>query len=291
MGPEETPPIPPEDVPPYQPQIVPPDLQRIKNPDSTQIQITWIGHATFLIQVDGMNILSDPIFSDRCSPVTFAGPKRIAPPGIPFDELPPIQAVVISHNHYDHLDAPTVARLGNKPKYFVPLGLAKWFEENGISNVVELDWWESYSFDGLKFHSVPIQHFSGRSFFDRNETLWSGWVLESRSGKIFFAGDTGYSPDFKEIGKRFDSIKVSMIPIGAYRPRWFMSPVHVDPPEAVMVHKDTRSECSIGMHWGTFKLADEPLGEPLLYLQKALREANIDEREFIVMKFGETLSF
>ncbi len=229
-GPQETSAISIKEISPYKPEFVEPALNRINAPYSTQIQLTWIGHATFLIQVEGFNILTDPMFSKRSSPVSFAGPERVARPGIKFEDLPEIHAVVISHNHYDHLDAPTIERLGNKPKYFVPLGLAKWFDKKKIDNVVELDWWQSQQFYGLNFHSVPIQHFSGRSFSDRNETLWSGWVIENKLGNIFFAGDTGYSPDFLEIGKRFGPIKVAMIPIGAYMPRWFMSPVHLDPP-------------------------------------------------------------
>ncbi len=144
---------------------------------------------------------------------------------------------------------------------------------------------------GLKFHSVPLRHFSGRTPFDRNRTLWSGWVVEGRKGKVFFAGDTGYSPGFKEIGERFGPIDLSLVPIGAYRPRWFMKPVHVDPPEAIRIHLDTKSRQSIASHWGTFRLSDEPLGEPLLYLKKAMKEAGVDERDFLVMRFGETLLF
>jgi N-acyl-phosphatidylethanolamine-hydrolysing phospholipase D len=143
----------------------------------------------------------------------------------------------------------------------------------------------------VKFYSVPVQHFSGRTPFDRNETLWSGWIIEGKKGKIFFAGDTGYSPVFREIGERFGPMRVSLIPVGAYRPRWFMKPVHVDPPEAVRIHRDTNSQQSIASHWGTFKLSDEPIGEPPRYLEKALKEAGLDEKEFITMRFGETLSF
>jgi len=188
------------------------------------------------------------------------------------------------------LDAPTVERLGNEPTYFVPLGIARWFEKRKINNVVELDWWQTYPFHGLKFHSVPIQHFSNRTLFDRNETLWSGWMVETKSAKVFFAGDTGYSPIFKEIGDSFRPIQISIIPIGAYRPRWFMSPVHVDPPEAIKILKETHSKIAIAGHWGTFKLSDEPLGEPPAYLRKALREEGIGQGQFITMKFGETLS-
>jgi L-ascorbate metabolism protein UlaG (beta-lactamase superfamily) len=289
LGPREISVIPPEEVPNYKPETVQAPIQRIKQPDPNHIQVTWIGHSTFLIQVEGINILTDPIFSDYCGPNSFLGVKRVAPPGIPFEELPAIHAVLISHNHYDHLDALTVERLGNGPTYFVPLGIGRWFEKKEIKKVVEMDWWQSSSLNDLKFYSVPLQHFSNRTPFDRNKTLWSGWIIETKSAKIFFAGDTGYAPVFKEIGGRFGPIQISMIPIGAYRPRWFMGPVHVDPPEAIEILKDTRSERAIACHWGTFKLSDEPLGEPLVYLRKALKENGVDEGRFIIMKFGETL--
>ena len=178
----------------------------------------------------------------------------------------------------------------NSPKYFIPLKVSAWFEDRGINNYVELDWWQSNTFAGIKFHCVPVQHFSGRSPFGRNKTLWSGWVLETNSGKIFFAGDTGYSPDFKKIGERYGSFKLSIIPIGAYSPKWFMSSVHVDPEGAVRIHQDVNSEFSIGSHWGTFRLTDEHVGEPPVYLKKVLREVGIPEGEFQVMKFGETLT-
>ena len=291
LGPKEISPILPEEVPDYRREVVRPALQHIKQPDSNQVQITWIGHSTFLIQAEGVNILTDPIWSNSCGPNSFLKVSRVVPPGVPFEELPPIHVVLISHNHYDHLDAPTVKRLGNGPTHFVPLGIAGWFEKRKIKNTIELDWWQNSSLRGLRFHSVPIQHFSGRSPFDRNETLWSGWMVETKSAKIFFAGDTGYSPVYKEIGDRFGPIQISIIPIGAYRPRWFMSPVHVDPPEAIKILKDTHSQIAIAGHWGTFKLSDEPLGEPPLYLRKAMRENGIEQGKFIIMKFGETLSF
>ena len=291
LGPSEPPFISPDQFPPYKPSVVRPDLPRIENPDPDQIQITWIGHSTFLIQMDGVNILTDPIFNNRSSPFSFGGIRRLVPPGLKPENLPAIHAVTISHNHYDHLDKVTVEGLGNKPTYFVPLGLAKWLKKRKIENVVELDWWQASSSAGLRFSSVPVQHFSGRTPFDRNETLWSGWIIEGKMGKIFFAGDTGYSPVFREIGERFGPIRVSLIPIGAYRPRWFMKPVHVDPPEAVRIHRDTNSRQSIASHWGTFKLSDEPIGEPPRYLEKALKDAGVDEKKFIIMRFGETLSF
>ena len=290
LGPDETSPLPPEDVPPFTPAIARPDLNRINHPDPEHIQITWIGHATFLIQADGINILTDPVFSDRASPFSFGGVKRLVPPGLRVDELPRIHAVVISHNHYDHLDSPTIEQLGGEITYFVPLGVGAWLKKRRMEKVIEMDWWESSGLNGMGFHSVPIQHFSGRSLFDRNRTLWSGWIIETRRGRLFFAGDTGYSPQFKEIGDRFKPIRLSIIPVGAYRPRWFMSPVHVDPPEAIMIHRDTFSERSVASHWGTFRMADEPPGEPPVYLRKSLKEAGIGEKEFILMNVGETLS-
>lgn len=286
-GPYEPPALPAVDIPNYRPEFAPPDHERIQTPDPDQIQITWIGHATFLVQVAGVNLLTDPIFSQRCSPVSFSGPERVARPGLTFDELPEIHAVVISHNHYDHLDAPTIERLGSRPQYFVPLGLTAWFRTHGIARVFEADWWQSCRFRGLRFHAVPAQHFSGRSPFDRDKTLWCGWVIESPLGNIYFAGDTGYSPAFREIGERFGSMVVAMIPIGAYKPRWFMSPVHVDPPQAVRIHQDVRSQNSLAMHWGTFNLTDERLAEPPVYLAKALDDAGIGAEQFRVLRFGE----
>ncbi len=272
--------IAPADIPVYKPEFAEPDLERIHNPDPSRIQITWIGHATFLIQVAGVNILTDPIFSDRASPVSFAGPKRLARPGLTFESLPEIDAVIISHNHYDHLDRRTIERLGAKPAYFVPLGVDAWLHDLKLEATLE-------ALGDVVLHAVPTQHFSGRSLFDRNEALWCGWVIETPAGNVYFAGDTGYSPDFKEIGGRFGGMEVSMIPIGAYRPRWFMGPVHVDPAQAVQVHQDVRSKLSIGMHWGTFSLADEPAAEPPIYLHRVLQQNDLSGTDFRVLKFGE----
>ncbi len=275
----------------YAPRSVEPDITAIQTPAADAIQITWIGHSTFLIQVDGVNILTDPIFSRRCSPLPFIGPKRRARPGLSLKKLPEIHLVLQSHDHYDHLDARTVRRLGNGPHYFTPAGLEQWFRKRGLTRVAELDWWQSADFNNLKLHAVPAQHFSGRNPYRRNATLWCGWVIESSLGNIYFAGDSGYCPAFKEIGERFKRMKVAMIPIGAYRPRWLMSPVHVDPPQAVRIHQDVNAERSVAMHWGTFRLTDEPLAEPPVYLRQAVREAGLEQGAFLVPAFGESLRF
>ncbi len=255
--------------------------------------VTWIGHATFLIQMDGVNILTDPHFSERASPVSWAGPKRYTPPGLTLEELPVIDFVIISHNHYDHLDLKTVQKLRaqqekNPPMFYVPLGLQSWFKDAGIENVKELDWWGKDTFKGISLHSVPIQHYSSRTPWNRNHSLWAGWVIKDSQSTIFFVGDTGYSKDFKDIGKRFGPMDLSLLPIGAYEPRRFMESIHVNPQEAVKIHQDVQSRYSIGMHWGTFSLTTEDMDEPPRQLKQALKQANISESEFFIMGHGET---
>jgi N-acyl-phosphatidylethanolamine-hydrolysing phospholipase D len=287
LRPPEPSALPAPTVPPYQPELATPNLDKIRQPDGKAIQITWVGHDTFLIQVASRTILTDPIYSERASPVAGIGPRRYAPPGLAWEALPPIDAVLISHNHYDHLDRPTIRRL-RPGRYFVPLGLKKWFDGPRLDRVNEMDWWQSTTFGPIRLTSVPAQHFSMRTPFDRNRSLWCGWVMETPAGPIYFAGCSGYSPDFRKIGDKFGPICLSLIPIGCYRPRWFMKPMHVNPPEAVKIHQDVRSQQSIGIHWGTFKLTDEPLGEPPLYLNHAMAEAGLPQEKFTVMKLGET---
>ena len=256
-------------------------------------QLTWIGHDTFLIQIGGLNILTDPHFSTRASPVGWIGPERMTPPGLRLDQLPPIDIVLISHNHYDHLDEDSVVALHRQqrdrpPRFYVPLGLKRWFAARDIHDVVELDWWQQADFGEVTLHSVPVQHFSSRGAFDRNATLWCGWVAEWKDFKLFFAGDTGYSKDFTDIGSRFGGFDLSLIPIGAYDPRWFMRAQHVDPEEAVQIHRDVRSRQSIGMHWGTFVLTLEDPAEPPRRLAAALKAADLAADSFTVMQHGET---
>lgn len=254
-----------------------------------RIQLTWIGHSTFLIQYQGRNILTDPIFGN-CQPMAIGGLRRSSPPGICFDCLPPIDDVLISHSHYDHLDAPTVRALGDRVRYWVPTGLSGWFRKREIGSCQELGWWESGAVsEEIAIHCVPAQHASGRSVFDRDRTHWCGWVLQSSERSIYFAGDTGYSPSFREIGRRFGGFDLAMIPIGGYEPRWLMHPMHLNPAEAVQAHIDIASRLSVACHWGTFRLTDEPLYEPPELLAQVLCARHIDPQAFLALRAGKTL--
>ena len=291
----------------YQFPLVKPDVARLKA-NRTETTATWIGHATVLMQVAGVNILTDPHLTERASPVSFAGPKRVVPPALDFDELPHIDMVVISHNHYDHLDFKTVQRLakqaGGSPRFFVPLGNKKWFAEQGISNVVEMDWWQQQDFKGLTVTFTPVQHWSARSMGDRFHTLWGGWHIKSAVGSpplsaggaaqpfsFFFAGDTGYSKDFADIAARLGPVDFAILPVGAYEPRWFMASQHVDPAESVKIHRDLKAAKSLGMHWGTFELTDEPLDEPPERLAAELTKAALPPGQFVLIKHGESLEW
>lgn len=257
--------------------------------------LTWIGHATFLIQISGLNILTDPQFSERASPVTWAGPKRAAPPALKTEDLPEIDAVVISHNHYDSLDLASVIALSKhnlerKLTFLVPLGMKAWFDDLDLNsvNVIELDWEESHNVGDVKFTAEPVQHWSKRTLFDTFEQLWSSWVIEAGENRIFFAGDTGYAKHFKDIGKKYRNFDLALLPIGAYEPRWFMKSHHVNPEEAVQIHLDINSRYSVAMHWGTFLLTDEPLDEPPRKLVMALEKHKINKSDFEVYTHGET---
>ncbi len=253
--------------------------------------LTWIGHDTFLIQLAGRNMLTDPHFSPRAFPVQFAGPERWASPGLALKDLPAINMVFISHNHYDHLDERSVVKIARRnpeARFFVPLGLKRWCRRRRIRNVVELDWWQQTEYQDATLHAVPVQHFSGRTATDRNKTLWCGWVIELGGRRIFFAGDSGYSKDFADIGARFPHMDLALIPIGAYEPRWFMQAMHVAPEESVKIHQDVKARYSVAMHWGTFRLTLEPMDEPPQRLARALDSAGIARDAFFVMQHGET---
>ncbi|MBI4871795.1 MAG: MBL fold metallo-hydrolase [Candidatus Riflebacteria bacterium] len=255
------------------------------------LSVTWIGHSTMLVRLDGLTLLTDPIWSERCSPLTFAGPRRHHPPGVAFQSLPGIDVVLISHNHYDHLDLPTVRRLAERddPLFVVPLGLAAWFRRHRMPRVVELDWWKSVDHGPVRVHAVPAQHFSGRTPWDGNRTLWAGFVVESGPGRFYFAGDTAFGSFFKEIGRRFGPIRLAALPIGAYAPRWFMGRVHISPEDAVQAHVDLSSQESVAIHFGTFRLTDEPFGEPERLLQRELTRRGIPVGCFHVPRLGETI--
>ncbi len=265
---------------------------------SANASVTWIGHSTVLIQHAGANILTDPIFSERASPVSFAGPRRHSAPAVTLAELPPIDIVVISHNHYDHLDAPTIRALGNGPRYFVPLGLQTWFVKLGIDRdrVTELNWWDARQIElpttRLTITATPSQHFSGRGISDRNRTLWAGWALQWPDFSVWFGGDTGYNPvQFKQIGAHFGGFDLGIIPIGAYLPRDFMATVHVDPADAVQVHQDIGARRSMAIHWGAFELAAEPLLAPPRELRRATRTAALPDDHFVSFAVGETRAY
>jgi len=257
-------------------------------------RITFINHATFLIQINGQNILTDPVWSFRASPYQWIGPKRKRPAGIDFDDLPQIDTVLLSHNHYDHLDIDTVKRLKNRfdPQFIVPLGVERYLHRQGVDQTIRMDWWDKYGLGHeTKLTAVPARHFSGRGLFDRNKTLWCGYVLENPSGNIYFAGDTGYGDFLKEIKQQVGPINTSILPIGAYKPRWFMEAIHMSPEEAVKAHQEIQSQKSIAMHFGTFPMADDGMYEPLEDLKKARRQYRVSEREFLTLRQGESFCY
>ncbi|HXJ82020.1 MAG TPA: MBL fold metallo-hydrolase [Candidatus Methylomirabilis sp.] len=252
--------------------------------------VTWVGHATLLVQIDGINVLTDPHWADRASPVSWAGPKRLTPPGLAFDDLPRIDVVVISHDHYDHLNLQTVTRLAaaHDPLFLVPLGLGGWFADNGLHRVEELDWWQTREYRGVRFVCVPAQHFGQRTPWDANRHLWSSWAVIGARQRFYFSGDTGYFAGFREAGERLGPFDLSAIAIGAYRPAAIMRFVHTTPEEAVQASQDLQSRVLLGIHWGTFDLAEEPLDEPpRRMLAEAARRGIGPERAWI-LKVGET---
>jgi L-ascorbate metabolism protein UlaG (beta-lactamase superfamily) len=269
---------------------VPPRILTAPAPD--QIAATFIGHSTFLLQFAGLNMLTDPVFSRRVGPWNVVGPRRVRPPGVSFDELPRIDVVLLSHNHYDHADLATLARLRRKfdPLIVTTLGNERFLRQRGFKQVIELDWWEAHEAPhGLNVLATPAQHFSSRHVFDRDRTLWAGFVVSAGGQRIYFVGDSGYGAHFKQIGERVTGIDLALVPIGAYEPRWFMQRAHVNPDEAVRIHLDVRPRRSVGMHFGTFQLTDEAIDDPPRHLGEALRQHGVAAADFVVPRFGETI--
>ncbi len=252
--------------------------------------VRWIGHSTLLLEYENIRILTDPVFSERASPFSFLGPKRVVKPGIEISDLPEIDIILISHNHYDHLDIRSLKKINRIQKniyYFVPLGLKGLLEKNGIKNVYELDWWESRKYKNISITSTPAYHWSARGFFDRNKTLWCGWMIKFKNFSFYFVGDSGYSNDFKEIKSKLGSPDLSAIPIGSYAPRKFMKYSHINPDEAIKIFQELNTKKAIAIHWGTFKLSIEPLDEPPNKIKKLLQLNQISEERFLILKHGE----
>ncbi len=247
------------------------------------MRVTFINHSTLLLQLDELNILTDPIWSERCSPFAWAGPKRHRVPGIRFADLPPVDLVLISHNHYDHLDLPTLhaLRRSHRPRFIVPIGNELLLRKHGIRNVVALDWWESHE----QITLVPSRHFCSRGLSDRDATLWGGFIVRGTSGSAYFAGDTGWGVHLEEIAARCSPIRLAMLPIGAYLPRWFMAPMHMSPDEAVRAHQVLKAATSVPMHYGTFNLGDDGELEPIDDLRRALAAAG--NPNVVVLEHGE----
>lgn len=250
---------------------------------SGDAQLTWIGHATFLLTLGGKRILIDPVFAPKIGPI-----PRISPPGIALQDLPPIDLVLITHNHRDHLDAWTISRLGNGPSYIAPLGHRSLLEKLGATRVTELDWWQSTEIGSLVITLVPARHWSMRFPWDRNDMLWGGYTLRGPEGIAYHSGDTGFFDGFAEIGQRTGPIDWAMLPIGAYEPRWFMAPQHMNPQEAVEAARLLQARTMVAMHWGTFRLTDEPLAEPPVRAREAHRGRGAADDSLWVLDIGET---
>lgn len=264
---------------------------------SEPLALTWIGHSTFLIQCDGVNILTDPIWAERASPVSFAGPRRIVPAPIPLANLPPIDITLISHDHYDHLDDATARELIQRfPQmhWMAPLEVGRFLENRGALSVTEMDWWQESVIDGLTIGCTPAKHFSGRSPWNRNGTLWCGWTIAFDNARVYFAGDTALHPEFGNIATRFGPFDVAILPIGAYEPRWFMRAVHMTPEDSVegfghLLGQNGGAACIMAAsHWGTFPLTDEPVMEPPYLAKAAWQRTGRQPENLWIFQHGET---
>ena len=261
--------------------------------------VTWLGHSTTLLQLGGLNILTDPVWAERASPVRFAGPRRRLPAAIAVEQLPPIDAVVISHNHYDHLDLNAVRQIaGRNPDavWLTPAGVGSLVTRVGVGRVVERSWWDEHSLENVGFTCVPAQHSSGRGVRDRNRSLWCGWAIASTGDSrrsVYFAGDTAYCPAFAEIASRAGPFDACLIPIGAYEPRWYMQYVHMTPEDAVRAYGDLTNgnvgaSSFVPIHWGTFRIADDALDEPPRRLRAEWSAKNLPSESLAFFAHGET---
>ncbi|MGC4072214.1 MAG: MBL fold metallo-hydrolase [Nibricoccus sp.] len=282
-------------VPNWAPHTIIPQSAPAALPGPAQeIVATWINHSSFLLQTVGLSLLTDPVFSERIGLFGRIGPRRVHAPGIRFETLPKIDAVLLSHDHYDHCDLPTLRRLARfcDPLVIAPLGFKQLLHRAGLARVVELDWWQSHTLAAATTITLtPAQHWSNRLTGPRCGRLWGGFFITTPARRLFFAGDTGYhSQFFKEIGTRLGSPDLALLPIGAYEPQWFMRDQHVNPAEAVQIHHDLGSRLSLGMHWGTFQLTDETRLDPIDALRNSLAAANVSEDFFRVMEPGQSLT-
>ena len=262
--------------------------RRVATPGA--LRVTFVNHSTVLLQTAGINLLTDPIWSDRASPVSFAGPKRFRPPGVPFRQLPSIDIVMVSHGHYDHMDTATLKRLADRdrPRILVPLGHASLLERKGIGNIEELDWWDEVQVsESVRIVPVPVQHWTARGLFDRNLALWSGFVIEAPGGPIYFAGDTGYAAHFTSAKERFGPMRLALLPIGAYLPRWFMKPMHTSPADTLLAYSDLHAQRAMAVHFGTFQLGDDGQYQAAEELARLRHDAGITDEAFWIPDFGE----
>lgn len=288
---------PPPDPSPAAIPVGTPDLA-VPRAEATEVRATWIGHATFLLQIGGLNVLTDPIFSERASPFSFAGPSRFLPAPLGVDALPPIDVVVLSHDHYDHLDEPSVKalarRFGTDLTWVTPLGYADWFAARGIERVRELDWWDAVEVgsdrtEPLEIVAAPAQHWTRRGLAV-NRRLWASFALRASGRSIYFGGDSGHFDGYPEIGRRLGPFDLVVMPIGAYEPRWFMKEAHMNPEEAVEAYVALgRSGAFVGMHWGTFRLTDEPPLEPPARAREAWRRHELPEADLREPGIGGTI--
>jgi N-acyl-phosphatidylethanolamine-hydrolysing phospholipase D len=278
-----------QDAPDRPAETIPLNPAEVSHPPARGWRAVWLGHSSFLLQGAGTSLLVDPVFSSHCAPVPIPSLRRLAEPPCALEDLPPIDAVLLTHSHYDHLDLPTLRRLGKSIPLIVPEGHSTWLAKAGFTHVSELKWFESREvIAGVNVSATPAQHFTARTPWDRDRGHWCGWLIEGAGCSLWHAGDSGYCGAFQEIGQRHGPIDFGMIPIGAYQPRQIMLPMHMNPEEAVTAFLETRCRRAVAMHWGTFRLTDEPLGEPPLRLVAALAKHGLPESAFIAGRIGQS---